>query len=76
MRVLRDVGYQVEWALEKGIAAAERGQRLEPGSSGPPSNLSQLHADRAELLAQRELTVEQRKLLDEYRQETGRQGPA
>ncbi len=53
VRVLRDVGYQVEWALEKGIAAAERGQRLEPGSSGPPSNLSQLHADRAELLAQR-----------------------
>ncbi|MGC3997989.1 MAG: aminotransferase class I/II-fold pyridoxal phosphate-dependent enzyme [Anaeromyxobacter sp.] len=52
-RELRDVGYQVDWALDKGIAAARRGQALEPGSSVPPSLLSQLHADRAEAAAVR-----------------------
>ncbi len=53
VRVLRDVGYQVDWAIEKGIAAAGRGQALEPESSAPPSLLSQLHADRAEAAEQR-----------------------
>lgn len=53
VRVLRDVGYQVDWAFEKGIAAAGRGQALEPESSAPPSLLSQLHADRAEAAEQR-----------------------
>ncbi|MFT3913077.1 MAG: serine/threonine-protein kinase [Anaeromyxobacteraceae bacterium] len=47
-RELRDARYEVDWAWEKGIAAATRAGELSPGSSVPPSLLSQMHTDRAE----------------------------
>jgi len=47
-RELRDVGYGVDWAWEKGIAAARRAQELDPESSVPPTLLSQMYTDRAE----------------------------
>ncbi|MFO0585735.1 MAG: serine/threonine-protein kinase [Anaeromyxobacter sp.] len=47
-RELRDARYEVDWAWEKGIAAAQRAGELAPASSVPPSLLSQMHTDRAE----------------------------
>ncbi len=51
VRELRDHGYEVAWAIEKGLAAAARAQALEPESSVPPSMLMNLHLLAAELAA-------------------------
>lgn len=51
VRELRDLGFEVDWALEKGIAAAGRAQALEPESSVPPSMLVNLRFLAAELAA-------------------------
>ncbi len=50
-RELRDLGFEVDWAVEKGIAAGRRAEALEPESSVPPSMLAGLHTLAAELAA-------------------------
>jgi eukaryotic-like serine/threonine-protein kinase len=47
-RELRDARYQVDWAWEKGIAAARRAEALAPESSVPLALRAQMQTDRAE----------------------------